>query len=210
MTVAEGVLIMASWRHFAFPVLAALSVLAESSAAEKNGTLTIEQKNGAAASGEARTIKVLQSDSSLYETPQFSFEHPAAIKVEVTSIDDALSQHVSATPNGTVIIVQHHLKVNDEDLEKVRDIFLNNALGGPASKGLKIVRSNISRKLHDGKEIKGIRAMFANGPDEFIMAIYTMRLGEGALMFVTIFNKNTGKDEGIILDQFWETLRVKG
>jgi hypothetical protein len=209
-----------SWQRFAAPVLAALLMAAASEAAEKNFTLTIEGKDYPAApsdevtvrlkSGEDIIIKFRQNENSLYETDQFSFSHPAAVKVEVMNFDPALTRYDAGTTRGTHIVVERHQEVGDDDLIAVRDIFLNNMLAGPIADGARIARKDVSRKLHDGKEIKGIRAMTSNEKNDLIIAVYTMRIGAGALMFATLFNKTAAPDEGVIIDQFWETLRVKG
>jgi hypothetical protein len=209
---------MTSW-HFAVSVLATLSMAAPSEAAPKNYTLTVEGKDYAAApgddvavrlkSGEDVTIKFRQNENSLFETDQFSFSHPAAVKVEVMNFDPTLTRYDAGTERGTHMIVERHQEVGDEDLIKVRDIFLNNMLSGPIARDARIARKDVTRKLHDGKEIKGVRAMSANADNELIIAVYTLRLGKGALMFATLFNKTAAPDEGIIIDQFWDTLRVK-
>jgi hypothetical protein len=209
---------MTSW-HFAVPVLAALLISGASEAAPKNYTLSIEGKDYPAApgddvtvrlkSGENVTIKFRQNDNSIFETDQFSFSHPAAVKVEVMNFDPALTRYDAGTERGTHIIVERHEEVGDEDLTKVRDIFLNNMLAGPIASDARIARKDVTRKLHDGKEIKGVRAMSANADNELIIAVYTLRLGKGALMFATLFNKSAAPDEGVIIDQFWDTLRVK-
>ncbi len=211
---------MTSWRRSAVPVLAAFLMAAASEAAEKNYTLTIEDKAYPVApgddvtarlkSGEDVVIKFRQNETSVYETDQFSFSHPAAVSVEVMNFDPALTRYDASTPSGTHIIVERHQEVGDEDLIAVRDIFLNNMLAGPIASGARIARKDISRKLHDGREIKGVRAMAANEDNELIVAVYTIRLGKGALMFATLFNKTAAPDEGVIIDQFWDTLRVKG
>ena len=121
-----------------------------------------------------------------------------------------MTRHDGGTARGTHIIVERHQEVGDEDLIAVRDIFINNLLAGPISDGVRIARKDVSRKLHDGTEIKGVRAMAANDDNELIIAVYTLRLGKGALMFATLFNKTAAPDEGVIIDQFWDTLRVKG
>lgn len=195
---------MTSWRCFAVVVLAATISAAASEAAEKNFSLTIGAKTG-----DVSTVQSGRNELTLYETDQFSFSHPAAVSVEVTTIEGALTQYTAAT-KGTAIIIQHHVEVGDEDLIAVRDIFVNNVLRNPIASGARIARSNISRKLHDETEIKGVRAMVANEKADITVAAYTMRLGKGALMFVTIFGKSSDPDEGVIIDQFWETLRVKG
>jgi hypothetical protein len=210
---------MASWRYFAVSVLAASLMPVTSEAAEKNFTLTIEGKDYPAAPGDDVTarlksggdviIKFRQNETSVFETDQFSFSHPAAVRVEVMNFDPALTRYDGGTANGTHIIVERHQEVGDEDLIKVRDIFLNNMLAGPIESGARIARKDVSRKLHDGTDIKGIRAMSANADNDLIVAVYTMRLGAGALMFATLFNKSAAPDEGVIIDQFWETLKVK-
>ena len=211
---------MTSWRSFAVPVLAALLTPAAGGAAEKNYILTIEGKDYPAApgdnvtvrlkSGEDVMVKFRQNENSIYETEQYSFSLPASVRVEVTNVEDAVLQRFAVTENGTAIVVQHHVEVDDESMTAVRDIYLNNLLRGPIAKGVKITRSEISRRLHDGKEIKGVRSMFVMEKNDVTIAAYTMRRGAGALMFVTIFNKNTAPGEGVIIDQFWDTLRVKG
>jgi hypothetical protein len=210
---------MTSWHCFAAPVLAAFLMAGACEAAPKNYTLTIEDKDYSAApgddvtvrlkSGENVTIKFRQNDNSIFETDQFSFSHPAAVKVEVMNFDPALTRYDAGTERGTHIIVERHQEVGDEDLIKVRDIFLNNMLAGPIESGARIARKEVSRKLNDGKEIKGIRALTSNEDNELIIAVYTLRLGAGALMFATLFNKAAAPDEGVIIDQFWDTLRVK-
>jgi hypothetical protein len=209
---------MTSWR-FAIPVMASFLIAAASEAAPKNYTLTIEGKDYAAApgddvtarlkSGEDVTVKFRQNENSIFETDQFSFSHPAAVKVEVMNFDPALTRYDAGTERGTHIIVERHQQVGDEDLIKVRDIFLSNMLAGPIESGARIARKDVSRKLNDGKEIKGVRAMTSNADNDLIIAAYTLRLGAGALMFATLFNKAAAPDEGVIIDQFWETLRVK-
>jgi hypothetical protein len=209
---------MASWR-LSIAILAAVFTGAASGAAEKNYTLTIGGKDYPAApgddvtlrlkSGEDVTIKFRQNETSVYETDQFSFSHPATVKVEVMKFDPALTRYDAGTANGTHIIVERHQEVGDEDLIAVRDIFLNNMLAGPIASGARIARKDVSRKLHDGSEIKGVRAMAADAENDLIIAVYTIRLGKGALMFATLFNKTAAPDEGVIIDQFWDTLRVK-
>jgi hypothetical protein len=219
MPTAKEVRIMTSWHCFAAPVLAAFLMAGASEAAPKNYTLTIEGKDYPAApgddvtarlkSGENVTIKFRQNENSIFETDQFSFSHPAAVKVEVMNFDPTLTRYDAGTERGTHIVVERHQEVEDEDLIKVRDIFLNNMLAGPIESGARIARKDVTRKLHDGKEIKGVRAMTSNADNDLIIAVYTLRLGAGALMFATLFNKTAAPDEGVIVDQFWDTLRVK-
>jgi hypothetical protein len=209
---------MASWR-FLIPVLAAFLVTGPSEAAPKNYTITVEGKDYPAApgddvsvrlkSGEDVVIRFRQNEISLFETDQFSFSHPAAVSVKVLEFDPALTRYDGGTDKGTHIIVERHQEVGDEDLMAVRDLFLNNMLAGPTASGVRIARKDVSRKLSDGTEIKGVRAMAADADNDLIIAVYTLRLGKGALIFATLFNKTAAPDEGVIIDQFWETLRVK-
>ncbi len=211
---------MTTWRHIAVPVLAACLMAAASEAAEKNFALTIEGKDYAVAPGDEVTVRLKsgadvtitfrQNESNVYETDLFSFSHPAAVSVEVMNFDPSLTRYDASTPSGTHIILERHQEVGDEDLIAVRDIFLNNMLAGPIASGARIARKDVSRKLHDGTEIKGVRAMAADEKNDLTVAVYTLRLGAGALMLSTLFNKSAVPDEGIILDQFWDTLRVKG
>jgi hypothetical protein len=210
---------MSSWRCFTASVLAVHLMAAAGEAAEKGFTLTIEGKDYAAAPGDDVTVRLKsggdlvirfrQNETSVFETDQFSFSHPASVKVEVMNFDPALTRYDGGTASGTHIIVERHEEVGDEDLIKVRDIFIDNVLAGPISAGVRVVRKDVSRKLHDGTEIKGARAMAADADNDLIVAVYTMRLGKGALMFATLFNKSAAPDEGAIIDQFWDTLRVK-
>ncbi len=211
---------MTTWRRFVLPVLAGCLMAVTAEAAEKIFSLTIEGKDYAVAPGDDVTVRLKsgedvaigfrQNDDSVFETDQFSFSHPAAVTVEVMKFDPALTRYDASTPNGTHIIVERHLEVGDADLLTVRDIFLNSMLAGPIASGVRISRKDVSRKLKDGAEINGVRAMAADADNELIVAVYTMRLGPGALMFATLFNKTAAPDEGAIIDQFWETLKVKG
>ncbi len=211
---------MTTWQHFAATVLAACLMAAASEAAEKNYSLTIEGKDYAVAPGDDVTVRLKsgadivvqfhQNETSIFETNQFSFSHPASVKVEVMEFDPALTRYDASTPGGTHMIVESHEKVGDEDLIAVRDIFINNVLAAPVAAGVRIARKDVSRKLNDGTEIKGIRALASNAENDIIFAIYTLRLGKGALMFATLFNKAAAPDEGAIIDQFWGTLKVKG
>ncbi len=211
---------MTTWRRFVLVVLASSLMAAASEAAEKNYSLTIEGQDYAVAPGDDVTVRLKsgadvaiqfrQNEKNVFETDQFSFSHTAAVTVEVMKFDPALTRYDASTSNGTHIIVERHLEVGDADLLTVRDIFLNSMLAGPIASGARIARKDVSRKLNDGAEIKGVRAMAADADNELIVAVYTMRLGPGALMFATLFNKTAAPDEGVIIDQFWETLRVKG
>jgi hypothetical protein len=210
---------MTCWQRFAAPCLAACVVAAASVAAEKNYSLTIEGKDYAVAPGDDVTVRLKsgadvaiqfrQRQTSLFETDQFSFSHPAALSVEVMKFHPMLTRYDASTPRGTHIIVERHQEVGEEDLIAVRDQFLDTLLAGPIESGSRIARKDVSRKLHDGVEIKGVRAMSANADNDLTIAVYTLRLGAGALMFTTLFNKTAAPDEGVIIDQFWETLRVK-
>ena len=211
---------MTTWRHIAIPVLAACLMAATSEAVDKNFALTIEGKDYAIAPGDEVTVRLKsgadvtinfrQNETNVYETDLFSFSHPAAVSVEVMNFDPTLTRYDASTPRGTHVIVERHKEVGDEDLIAVRDIFLNNMLAGPIASGARIARKDVIRKLHDGKEIKGVRAMAADEKNDLTIAVYTLRLGVGALMFATLFNKTAAPDEGVIIDQFWDTLRVKG
>ena len=211
---------MTTWQNFVFVALAASLMAGQSKAAEKSQTLIIEGKDYPVAPGDDLTVRLKsgadvliqfrQNENNVYETDQFSFSHPASVSVEVMKFDPALTRYDASTPSGTHIIVERHQEVGDEDLIAVRDIFLNNMLAGPSASGARIARKDVSRKLHDGKEIKGVRAMAADEDNDLTVAVYTLRLGEGALMFATLFNKTAAPEEGVIIDQFWDTLRVKG
>jgi hypothetical protein len=210
---------MTSWQLFTIPMLAAVFIVGPIEAGQKDYTLTIDGKDYPAApgddvtarlkSGEDIVIKFRQNENSIFETGEFSFSHPAAVRVEVMKFDPALTRYDASTAGGTHIIVERHQEVGDADLIAVRDIFLNNMLAGPIASGARIARKDISRKLADGTEIKGVRAMAADADNDLIIAVYTMRLGAGALMFATLFNKTAAPDEGVIIDHFWDTLQVK-
>ena len=102
--------------------------------------------------GQNIPIKLIQKDSLIFKTENFSFEHPRQYNPSKTDLGDGVYQTTMMTPLGSLVLVQEYESI---DPAQLIDFMKNELTKEEKEYGYKIESSPTSIKLPDGKVLTG-------------------------------------------------------
>jgi hypothetical protein len=198
------------------PALAVLAFLgAPQVRAENEYTLTIDgqpqdltlgqDKVVTLPDGKIITLKVERKETSVFSANGASFEHPSSIAVNSSAPDDGMTQHIGASGLGTLMLVQ----VNDNiDLPSLLDTVYNKMVEEPKAMGISIEKSDVKRTLKDGTVISGVKAHYMAKDDDVTIELFTHQGKAASYLAMSMHDMATAPHEKVVIDRFWQTLRL--
>ena len=197
---------------------AALVVLPGKSPAEEQKTykLTIGEVAVDINSGESldvampdgRTVKVMLELNAFatYSGGLFSFVHPTDIAVTKTELDKTIQQHLMVSALGTLVIVQEYSSINPVLLN---DLMLQEVTRESVQAGAELKKEAATRNLADGKELAGLKATVKTRAEEIAFEVFSFGATDQGVVPVTRIDRQNAPAEGVLIDRFWESLKIK-
>ena len=133
-----------------------------------------------------------------------SFAHRGELTVSSTEIDKGIKQHLLASANGTVIIVQEYSGLDPTSL---LEFMLTSVTEEAVAAGGKMTKAEAKREAA-GREIKGLKAEIVNGSDKTHVEAYTLGAGSKGLVIITQIADDYRDADQPVLDLFWKSLKV--
>lgn len=198
-----------------FLFLSATSCFAQSSAGPDfvltiDGTehlLTLDQpKSVTLKTGVEVPVILSKREFGRFTIGNLSFEYPGKYSVATSPIDDTTSQHIVVTTFGTIMLVQSY---QDELPSGLLDIMFDRMVEDEKAAGIPIERSDLTRKIANGKVLNGVRAHFKGGDDDVTIDITLTPSGKGGYLILTLHDDYTTPEEKPMIERFWETLTLK-
>lgn len=183
-------------------------------AVAKNYTLTIDDEQHDLSLGEVSRIKVgdryisvklEQKDIFIYETENFSFQHPRQYSPSKTDLGDGLFQTAMMTPRGTVVMIQEYLNLNPTQL---MDLMVNEVTKEEKEYGYTIESKPTSLTLSDGKVIEGRVVTSKYKGADIERGFYMYGLKDSGLFIMTQIDYVIGENDKPFIEEFLNSLKV--
>ena len=182
---------------------------------DKNFVLTVDGKEVGidigdtievdTAGGQKIKLALRRAAEVTHRGGMLSFSHRGDLGVSNTDIDKDIRQHLLATANGTIIIVQEYAGLDPTSL---LELMLTSVTEESVAAGGKMTKADAKRQA-GGREIKGLKAELVNGSDKTHVEAYTLgATGKGLVIITQIADDYRDADQAV-LDLFWKSLKLK-
>lgn len=157
------------------------------------------------ANGQTMKVTLKRADQVTFRGGMLSFTHRGDLTVSSTSLDKDITQHLLASANGTVVIVQEYTSLDPTSL---LELMLTTITDEPVAAGAKLTKTETSREVA-GRQIKGLKAELVSGSDKTHVEAYTLGgSGKGVVIITQLADDYRDIDQAI-LDGFWSSLSLK-
>lgn len=134
-----------------------------------------------------------------------SFAHRGDLGVSSSDIDKDIRQHLLASANGTIIIVQEYAGLDPTSL---LELMLTSVTEESIAAGGKMTKAEAKREA-GGREIKGLKAEIVNGSDKTHVEAFTLGAGGKGIVIITQIADDYRDTDQALLDLFWKSLKLK-
>lgn len=153
-------------------------------------------------------VGLKQSEISTWKGDFVTFQHANDVNVTSTELDAGLKQHMMATNNGTLVIVQEYASIDPRSLA---DLMLTQIAKADASSA-KLDKKSGTRKLTSGKTLEGLTATapLKRGSASRMVRYEVMTAGteDHGIVAVTRIDDDLGTKDQAMIDRFWATLAL--
>jgi hypothetical protein len=157
-------------------------------------------------SGVEVPVKVSKREFGHFTTGNLTFAYPGKYTVASTAVTDSTTQHIVVTALGTIMLVQNY---EEEIPSGLLNVMFDKMVEEAKALAFPIERIELSRKISNGKTMKGVRAHYKGGDDDVTIDITVTPSGKGGFLVLTMHDNYTSPEEKQIIEQFWETLALK-
>lgn len=156
--------------------------------------------------GKQTKVTLQANDFAAYAGNMFSYVHPAGVAITKTELDKTINQYLMASALGTMVIVQEYASINPASLNA---LMLQELTKESVQAGAQLTQQPTTRKLADGRELTGLRATVKTRTDATDFEILSFGLIDQGVLMVTRIDHENVASEGAIIDQFWQSLKIK-
>ncbi|MEZ5924492.1 MAG: hypothetical protein R3D57_08900 [Hyphomicrobiaceae bacterium] len=190
-------------------------VTAASSEQDKNFVVTIDGREVGidlgesleveTSSGQKVQLSLRRAEKVTFRGALMSFVHRGDMAVSSTTLDKDITQHLLASANGTVIIVQEYEGLDPTTL---LELMLTSVTEESIAAGAKMTKAETTRDA-GGQAIKGLKAEVVNGSDKTEVEAYTIGKDGKGVVIVTQMADDYHDIDQALLDEFWKSLALK-
>jgi hypothetical protein len=156
------------------------------------------------ANGQKMKVALRRAEQVTFRGGLLSFSHRGDLTVSSTSLDKDITQHLIASANGTVIIVQEYTALDPTSL---LDLMLTTITDEPVAAGAKLTKAETSREVA-GRRIKGLKAELVSSSDKTHVETYTLGGNGKGVIIITQLADDFRDIDRAILDGFWSSLSL--
>jgi hypothetical protein len=206
------------WRHhfriWAFLLAALGATFSAAQEQGKNFILSIDGKDVGIDIGETlevegadgRKVKVSlrRAEQVTFRGDLLSFAHRGDLAVSSTEVDKGIRQHLLASANGTIIIMQEYTALDPTSL---LELMLTSVTEESVAAGGKLTRSDATRQV-GGRDVRGLKAEVVNGSEKTLVETYTLGQSGKGLVIITQIADDALDTDRAVLDLFWQSLSL--
>lgn len=179
-----------------------------------NYTITVDGKNYDLSLGEETQIKiggksvpitVTQKDNVVFETGNFSFQHPSKYAPARNDLGDGIYQTAMFTPLGTVVMVQEYLSINPT---MMIDLMVNEVTKEEREYGYDISVSPANTTLSSGAKLNGKMIESKYKDANIKRYIYTYGAKDSGLLIMTQLDYSIAAGEESLIKQFFDSFTI--
>jgi hypothetical protein len=160
--------------------------------------------------GKKYDVSININDIQYYKSDFFEFKFFKELKPTAQNLNETIRQTVLSTPVGEVIMLQEY-KDTKLDMNKLFDIMKNELSKGRSENTIISKNKNITKKLNNGKILKGIKYKIIDqyGETLEIHKMYFYDKGNNNSLFIfELDNKIIDNKNNKSFELFWKTLTI--
>lgn len=151
------------------------------------------------------SVKLEEKDTFLFETDNFSFEHPKEYSPSKSDLGEGIFQTAVMTPLGSTVMIQEY---NNFDPLGLIDLMVNEVTKEELEYGYKIESTNDSITLSDGKVLNGRVVTSKYKGSDIRRVFYTYSLKDSGLFILTQIDYDAGDEGEGLIDQVINSLKI--
>ncbi len=155
--------------------------------------------------GQKIQVLLEKKDIIEFKTENFVFSHPNEVTPARSDVGDGIHQTIMATPLGTMVLIQEYVGM---DPSGIVDFMLSELVKEEVDYGYEISKSDASKTLADGTELKGRRGLSKYQGDEYDRYVLSYGRRDSGLLIVTQVEKAAPKEDLDMIEQFWKSFSV--
>ena len=156
--------------------------------------------------GKTTKVTLERNDFATFSGDNFSFVHPSGVTISKSDLGDHITQYLMASAIGTLVVVQEYGAMNPVSLNQ---LMLQEMTKESVQAGATLTQEPTTRKLADGKELTGIRAMVKTRTDTDNFEIVSFGTADQGVLVITRIDGENEAAEAPLLDKFWQSLEIK-
>jgi hypothetical protein len=156
--------------------------------------------------GGTATLKLARKAEQQFREGGISFSYPATLLPSSGDAERRIRQHMLVSPDGYTVIVQRYDGIDPATLI---DAVLDDITAEELAAGYKRKITPATRKLADGRELKGRQARTESARDSWNRDVVTLVDSRGGYMIMTMVEDARRPPDMAMVELFWRTLRLE-
>lgn len=156
--------------------------------------------------GDKLRVRLERNAFATFSSNSFSFVHPSAVTVTKTNLSKGIDQHLMASAVGSMVIVQEYSDMNPVMLNQ---LMLQEITKEPVRAGGKLLQKAGSRKLTDGKVLKGLTATVTSRSDRVAYEVMSYGTPDQGVVVITSLDDDNAAADRPMIDRFWQSLKLR-
>lgn len=157
-------------------------------------------------SGETIRLTVNKKAIVAYEDGFIAFQHKRDLTISTTDLGDGVSQTVTATALGTMVLVQEYSNLNPSS---VVDLMVQELTKEEIDYGYELQKEEYIKTLRDGTRLSGKKAILKYKDEETNYTVLAFGKRDSGILVVTKIDKENIEADQQIIDMFWDSLQIK-
>lgn len=157
-------------------------------------------------SGKTVTIVLRKKPYTEYSDQIVSFQHKSELSVSSQDLGVGITQLISATAFGTLIMVQEYSNMEPSMLVP---IMLKELTKESVEYGYKMTQEEVTRKLKSGVTLKGLKATLKYKGEESYWEVLAYGKKDIGVLVITQIDKEFIKTDKEVHIHFWNTFKLK-
>lgn len=156
--------------------------------------------------GKQARVRLERNAFATFSSSSFSFVHPSGVTVTKTNLSKGIDQHLMASAVGSMVIVQEYSDMNPVMLNQ---LMLQEITKESVRAGGKLTQEASSRKLADGKELKGLTATVKTRAGRVDYEVMSYGTADQGVIVITSLDEDNAEADRPMIDRFWQSLKLR-
>jgi hypothetical protein len=156
--------------------------------------------------GTKLTVILTRKEFAVFADKFVSFEHRGDMGVSSQDLGSGITQLMSATATGTLMMIQEYQTLDPTGLVSM---LMNELTKEAVQYGHQKVEKPIEHTLASGVVLKGVQATLTYKGDESYWEVLAYATKDTGVIVATHIDKEFLNKEKSVLERFWRTLNVK-
>ncbi|MCW8886198.1 MAG: hypothetical protein OQK12_13255 [Motiliproteus sp.] len=156
--------------------------------------------------GAKSMVRIVEKPFSEYTDDFIAFHHKSGLSVSSHHLGNGITQLMTATATGTVVLVQEYTSIDPSSLTR---LMLNEVTKESVQYGYQLTDSPHSRSLKSGETMNGLKATLSYRDEETYVEVLAYGKKDVGVLVITQIDKSYLDSDREVLSRFWDTFQLK-